>query len=86
MEDNQGLTTVYITGVTGPDGRIYNVPGYADGHRLTAEEAAARAAHVGWDKYPSYATGPESDRAAEKLHTVIDHDMEIFNKYVGRNQ
>lgn len=80
---NQGgnVTTVYITGVTGPNGRIYNVPGFADGKILTAQEAAQRAARVGWQMFPSYATGAEADAAAERTHKIIEDDLA---KLMGR--
>ena len=86
LEDDQGLTTLYMMGVTGPDGRIYNVPGYADGRRLTPEDASARAAEIGWQNYPSYATGPESNEAAQKFHGIVDEDMRMFDALTGRRQ
>jgi hypothetical protein len=80
IEKDGDLTSVYITGVTGPDGRIYNVPGYADGKMLTDEEALVRANAAGLDKYPSYATGTEADRAAEKVHRFIDKDIAMLRQ------
>jgi hypothetical protein len=83
LEDDQGLTTLYMTGVTGPDGRIYNVPGYFDGARQPEEAARKRAESVGWGNYPSYATGPESNAAAQKFHGIVDEDMGMFNALSG---
>lgn len=83
LKDEQGLTTVYITGVSGPDGRIYNVPGYADGRRLTPEEASQRAETIGWENFPSYATGPESNVAAQSLHQYIEQDGSDFMRLRG---
>ena len=78
LDDDKGLTTVNIMGVTGPDGRIYNVPGYADGKRLSPEEARQRAAQIGWKNFPSYGTGEESNEAARRLHGTIEQDSAIF--------
>ena len=78
LDDEQGMTTVFITGVTGPDNRIYNVPGYFDGKRQTEEAARERAAQTGWGNYPSYETGPLSNEAAVRLHDVIDKDGDLF--------
>jgi hypothetical protein len=78
LDDEQGMTTVFITGVTGPDNRIYNVPGYFDGKRQTEEAARERAVRTGWENYPSYETGPSSNEAAVRLHDVIDQDAKDF--------
>ena len=75
LSDDQGVTTVNITGVTGPDGRIYNVPGYWEGKRRTEKESRDRAEKVGWENFPSYATGPESNEAAQRLHQIIEQDF-----------
>ena len=84
LNDDQGLTTLYMTGVSGPDGRIYNVPGYFDGARQSPESARERAASIGWGNYPSYATGPESNEAAQKFHGIVDQDMSMFNTLMGK--
>lgn len=86
LDDEQGLTTVYITGVNGPDGRIYNVPGFADNRRLTPEEALDRAKRVGLNKYPSYATIEEADAAAERVHSVIENDADTFRRVSGQTE
>jgi len=73
------LTSIYIVGVTNPaDGRIYNVPGYFDGKIQSDQDAAARARNIGWDKYPSYENGEQADRAAQKLHKIIEQDGTEF--------
>jgi hypothetical protein len=84
LDDDQGLTTIFMTGVTGPDGRIYNVPGYFDGERQSEEASRARAEATGWGNYPSYATGSESNDAAHKFHEMVNQDMDIFNSLVGK--
>ena len=69
------LTSIYIVGVTNPaDGRIYNVPGYFDGKIQTDAAAQTRAKNIGWDKYPSYENGEQANKAAAKLHTIIEQD------------
>lgn len=84
IKDADGnVTSVYITGVTGPDGRIYNVPGYKDGKMLTPEEAHDNAAAQGWDKFPAYPDGPAADAAAEHIHSYIDEDNAYFTAREG---
>ncbi|MDA0337243.1 MAG: hypothetical protein O2782_18935 [bacterium] len=85
LDDQQGMTTVNIMGVTGPDGRIYNVPGYADGKRLNEQEATTLAAQLGWEKFPSFDMefdGPieqhPANVSARSLHDLIDQDGNAF--------
>lgn len=82
LDDGEGLTTLYLTGVTGPDGRIYNVPGYAEGRRLSPREAAERADRIGWGNFPSYSSGPESNIAAQRLHRIIEDDANVFRRFM----
>ena len=75
MIEDGALTSIYIVGVTNPaNGRIYNVPGYFDGKIQSDKNAADRANSIGWDKFPSYESGEQADRAAEKLHKIIEQD------------
>lgn len=74
MDNNGDTTSVYITGIEGPDGRQYNVPGYADGKLLSPQEMQANAEKTGWDKYPSYATEAEAEAAAQKVHKYVEQD------------
>jgi len=78
VNEDGTTTTVNIVGVTGPDGRIYNVPGYDGENRLTEREAALKAEALGWGLYPSYATGEEANAAAQSLHTIIEEDMSLW--------
>lgn len=75
LDDEKGTTTVYITGVQGPDGREYLIPGYFAGQRQSPEASALRASLIGWDKYPSYKSPEEAQNAVNRLHTVIEGDM-----------
>ena len=69
------VSTVYVSGVTGPDGRIYNVPGYFNGQLHDDDsEIMAQAEKIGWENYPSYVTGEEANAAAQALHKIIDQD------------
>ena len=82
LDDEQGMTTVFITGVTGPDGRIYNIPGYFDGKRQTEEAAREWVdSSNSWGNYPSYETGKSSNEAAIKLHDVIGRDGDLFRSF-----
>jgi hypothetical protein len=82
LDDELGMTTVNILGVTGPDGLIYNVPGFVDGKRLSEREAADNAALVGWDTFPSYTEGSEANLAAQRVHEQIDIDGKAFREAV----
>tara|TARA_R110000851_G_scaffold127781_1_gene259909 strand:- start:4434 stop:4790 length:357 start_codon:yes stop_codon:yes gene_type:complete len=84
LDDEQGLTTLYMQGVTGPDKRIYNVPGYFDGKRQSEEAARNRAESIGWNNYPSYATGLESNEAAVKFHDIVDQDGILFRNFMQK--
>ena len=88
IDDEQGMTTVNITGVNGPDGNIYNVPGFADGKRLSEQEAAQRAASMGWGQFPAYPNNTSVPRdqhpanvAARAMHEQIDRDASAFRKW-----
>ena len=86
LDDKQGLTTINITGVTGDDGKIYNVPGYDKGKRLTDVQARDRAAEIGFNKFPSYKTGKASNVAAQKLHKTIEADGMKFMSAMKRSK
>ena len=77
VKDGQ-VTTIDLRGVTGPDGKIYNVPSFFNGKIQSEEAAITRAAKIGWKKYPAYATGKEANTAARRLHTLIEQDTEKF--------
>ena len=69
------VSTVYVSGVTGPDGRIYNVPGYFNGQlHENEDEIKAQVEKIGWENYPAYATGEEANAAAQAFHEIIDQD------------
>lgn len=86
---NGQTTTVNITGITGADGRIYNVPGYWDGRRYDVENSQQdqidlrqKIDSIGWDNFPSYQSewdGAREDHpanvAARRIHHIIDKDM-----------
>ena len=79
------ITTINIMGITGPDGRIYNVPGYfGDGEMLEGDRlhrtAQEYAESTGWSEFPSYETGLEADSAAKKIHGVIESDMNAWSE------
>ena len=77
------ITTINIMGITGPDGRIYNVPGYfGDGKMLEGDErnnaAKDYAELIGWSEFPSYGTGAEANSAAQTMHGAIESDMNTW--------
>ena len=86
LDDKQGLTTINIMGITGDDDKIYNVPGYANGKRLTEDQARDRAAKIGFNKFPAYETGKASNVAARKLHKTIEADGMKFMSAMKRSK
>jgi hypothetical protein len=54
--------------------RYYNIPTVWDGKALTTDEASDRAAKVGWDKWPSYATPEQADLRYEWMHGLMEKD------------
>ena len=73
--------TVKIKGVSDrKGGLIYNVPGFdpETGLELSDEEALARAKADGLENYPSFMNPKDSDIAAERLHKIIESDMQTF--------
>ena len=86
LDDKKGLTTINIMGITGDDDKIYNVPGYANGKRLTEDQARDRAKKIGFHKFPAYDTGKASNVAAGKLHEVIEEDGMKFMSAMKRSK
>ena len=86
LDDKQGLTTINIMGITGDDDKIYNVPGYANGKRLTEDQARDRAKKIGFNKFPAYDTGKASNVAARKLHKTIEDDGRKFMSSMKRSK
>jgi len=86
LDDKKGLTTINIMGITGDDDKIYNVPGYANGKRLTEDQARDRAKKIGFNKFPAYETGKASNVAARKLHEVIEEDGMKFMSAMKRSK
>jgi hypothetical protein len=81
LDKGGDISTVYITGVTGPDGKVYNVPGFWDGKLHTdVGEITDHAASLGWDKWPSYANGKLADAAAERDHKIVESDTTKFRQ------
>jgi hypothetical protein len=67
-----------------PDGsRYYNIPTVWDGKALTIDEASERAAKVGWDKWPSYATPEQADLRYEWMHGLMEKDTRAYREAGG---
>lgn len=77
LKDEQGTTTVLITGMQGPDGREYLVPGFFDGKRQSPAAIAERVGKIGWDRFPSYATLDDAEQATKRLHDLIEEDSRV---------
>jgi hypothetical protein len=81
LDKDGDISTVYITGIDGPGGKTYNVPGYWDGKLHTdPKEIGDHAESIGWDKWPAYATPKLADAAAKRDHEIIDADTTKFRQ------
>lgn len=81
LDKGGDISTVYITGIDGPGGKTYNVPGYWDGKLHTdPKEIGDHAAELGWDKWPSYATPQQADAAAKRVHKIVEDDTTKFRQ------
>lgn len=75
-QPNGDVSTVLQAVVNGPNGQFYNIPTVWGGQQLQPNEAAKRAAAVGWDKWPSYSTPDEADdRYINQMHPYMDADV-----------
>lgn len=66
-------STLYQAVVEGPGG-FHSVPTVWDGAIVSPEEAARRAAKIGWDKFPAYKTPDEADARYSQMHDYMDRD------------
>jgi hypothetical protein len=69
------VSTILQTSVEGPDGKTYNIPTVWDGKVLSVDQAMARAAAVGWDKWPSYDNPDAAEKRYQSMHTFMDRDQ-----------
>lgn len=74
MQPNGQVSTLLQMAVRGPAGKFYNIPSVWGGQVLPEEQAKARAAAVGWDKWPAYSSAKAADARYQKMHEFIDRD------------
>lgn len=93
LEKDKEITTVWITGIKGEDGRIYAFPGYWDGRKHDDEEVIKRKADEEgwWEIYPSDATESQHIKRVARLKSIINKDGKTLSKIkkelvVGVNQ
>lgn len=70
-------STLFATTIE-QDGKTYLIPTVWDGKILSADEASARAAKTGLDKFPSYASEQEAQARYAAIHQYIDRDTASF--------
>ena len=80
VQPNGDISTLLQAVVTGPDGRFYNIPTVWEGKALPPNEAAQRAASIGWDKWPSYIAPTLADERYMRMHQYMDHDVGIYRR------
>lgn len=66
-------STLYQAVMEGPGG-YHSIPTVWEGKIVPPEEAAKRAAAVGWDQFPAYKTPEEADARYMKMHDFMDKD------------
>jgi hypothetical protein len=70
---NGSRSTLYQSSITHGD-KTYNIPTVYDGQILSVDQAASRAAKIGWDKFPSYKTPEEAEARYQKMHAYMERD------------
>lgn len=78
IRQGRDISTVLQTVVTGPDNRYYNIPTVWGGKILSPEAAQAKAAEIGWDKWPSYETPDAADARYMQMHGYFDRDIGVY--------
>jgi muramidase (phage lysozyme) len=73
------------------DGKFYTIPTVYDGKILwdpnapdKAAAAKARAAEIGWDKFPSYKTEAEAEARYQQMHAFIEKDTTSYKASLAR--
>jgi len=74
--EDGSVSTIYSINTEGPGGLTYNLPTVWDGKIVPAQEAIQRAAEVGWNRWPAYATSDEADARYEQMHRFMARDVE----------
>lgn len=66
------ISTVRQAVVTGPDGKFYSIPTVWGGKVLSERDAISRAAEIGWDKWPSFASPQSADARYQQMHRFME--------------
>jgi hypothetical protein len=77
------VSTLLQAVVPGPGGLYYNIPTVWDGQMLDVHSAAQRAAQMGWDKWPGFATPEQADMRYETMHPFLERDVENWQGMRG---
>jgi hypothetical protein len=64
--------------VTGPNGRVYNIPSVYDGRILHPDDAIKRAQAIGWEQFPSYGSVQDAEARYQQMHQYFDQDVQGF--------
>ena len=72
------VSTVLQMVADGPDGRYYNIPLVWDGKVLSEDDAKAKAAEIGWDKWPGYQTIEGAEGRYGLMHNYMDRDVSVW--------
>jgi|GEM_PF-4028071 len=75
VKNADGSISTVLQMVVDHGDRFYSIPSVWNGKTLDEPEARKRAAAVGWDKWPSYATPQEADdRYIKQMHPYLERD------------
>jgi hypothetical protein len=77
IQPNGDISTVLQETVE-HDGKTYNIPTVWDGKILPPDQAEARAAAAGWDKWPSYANEQDAEARYNQMHAYMNKDVGNF--------
>ena len=73
--EDGSVSSIGVITVRGPEGGVYNVPSHWGGRSHSPEAALSRAMANGLETYPRYDRTRDANRAAKKVNSVIDEDM-----------
>lgn len=75
---NGDRSSLLQLGVTGEDGRTYNVPSVWGGQILEPQAAFSNVDKMGWSSFPSYPTPDAAESRYQQMHGYMDKDTGAF--------
>jgi len=83
VNNPDGSRSTVLNVTTGIDGKYYVLPTVYDGRILQLDDAVDRAAKLGLDTFPSYASPEEAEQRYEAMHNYMQQDTA---EWIRRNR